>query len=134
MSDQGGSSQGKGSQGEGSQVDPERKYGTIVDINHWKCIFCYKVVRRSIKHSKNVDYSKEKRSHHHRSRKHDKHILIHQMMTITTDPDSVYASTRTRQTMSMVIDTVLVNVQRKDEKTVENESVSKSDPEDSMQN
>ncbi|KAH0859571.1 hypothetical protein HID58_087832 [Brassica napus] len=68
------------------------------------------------------------------SRKHDKHILIHQMMTITTDPDSVYASTRTRQTMSMVIDTVLVNVQRKDEKTVENESVSKSDPEDSMQN
>ncbi|XP_022568821.1 uncharacterized protein LOC106407620 [Brassica napus] len=42
MSDQGGSSQGKGSQGEGSQVDPERKYGTIVDINHWKCIFCYK--------------------------------------------------------------------------------------------
>ncbi|KAF2572043.1 hypothetical protein F2Q70_00005071 [Brassica cretica] len=92
------------------------------------------VVRRSIKHSKNVDYSKEKRSHHHRSRNHDKHILIHQMMTITTDPDSVYASTRTRQTMSMVIDTVLVNVQRKDEKTVENESVSKSDPEDSMQN
>ncbi|CAG7910048.1 unnamed protein product [Brassica rapa] len=62
---------------------------------------------RSIKHSKNVDYSK--RSHHHRSRKHDKHILIHQMMTITTDPDSVDASTRTRQTMSMVIDTVLVN-------------------------
>ena len=56
------------------------------------------------------------------------------MMTITTNPDSVYASTRTRQTMSMVIDTVLVNVQRKDEKTVENESVSKSDPEDSMQN
>ena len=55
-------------------------------------------------------------------------------MTITTDPDSVDASTRTRQTMSMVIDTVLVNVQRKDEKTVENECVSKSDPEDSMQN
>lgn len=24
-------------------MDPERKYGTIVDINHWKCIFCYKV-------------------------------------------------------------------------------------------
>ncbi|KAG5376005.1 hypothetical protein IGI04_040601 [Brassica rapa subsp. trilocularis] len=67
-------------------------------------------IHRSIKHSKNVDYSKVKRSHHHRSRKHDKYILIHHMMTITTDPDSVYASTRTRQTMSMVIDTVLVNV------------------------
>nr|VDC61643.1 unnamed protein product [Brassica rapa] len=41
----GGGSQGGGSQGEGQQVDPGRKYGTIVNnnVNHWKCIFCYKL-------------------------------------------------------------------------------------------
>ncbi|CAN7031734.1 hypothetical protein Bca4012_044803 [Brassica carinata] len=45
MSDTGaGSSQGGGSQGVGQKVDPGRKYGTMVNINvnHWKCIFCYK--------------------------------------------------------------------------------------------
>lgn len=47
---QGGGSQGGGSQGEGQQVDPGRKYGTIVNnnVNHWKCIFCYKVLTAGI--------------------------------------------------------------------------------------
>ncbi|CAN7057732.1 unnamed protein product, partial [Brassica rapa subsp. trilocularis] len=46
----GGGSQGGGSQGEGQQVDPGRKYGTIVNnnVNHWKCIFCYKVLTAGI--------------------------------------------------------------------------------------
>lgn len=51
MSDTGaGSSQGGGSQGVGQQVDPGRKYGTMVNnnVNHWKCIFCYKVLTAGI--------------------------------------------------------------------------------------
>ncbi|CDY20178.1 BnaA01g28240D [Brassica napus] len=46
----GGGSQGGGSQGEGQQVDPGKKYGTIVNnnVNHWKCIFCYKVLTAGI--------------------------------------------------------------------------------------
>ncbi|CAG7874359.1 unnamed protein product, partial [Brassica rapa] len=47
----GGGSQGGGSQGEGQQVDPGRKYGTIVNnnVNHWKCIFCYKLQNYMVK-------------------------------------------------------------------------------------
>ncbi|XP_018436020.1 uncharacterized protein LOC108808357 [Raphanus sativus] len=51
MSDAGaGSSQGGGSQGGGQQVDPRRKYGTMVNnnVNHWKCIFCYKVLTAGV--------------------------------------------------------------------------------------
>ncbi|CAF2230592.1 unnamed protein product [Brassica napus] len=49
-SSHGGSQGGGGSQGEGQQVDPGRKYGTIVNnnANHWKCIFCYKVLTAGV--------------------------------------------------------------------------------------
>lgn len=46
---QGGGSQGGGSQG-GGQADPGRKYGIMVNnnINHWKCIFCNKVLTAGV--------------------------------------------------------------------------------------
>ncbi|CAG7870124.1 unnamed protein product [Brassica rapa] len=44
-----GGSQGGGSQG-GQQADPGRKYGIMVknNINHWKCIFCNKVLTAGV--------------------------------------------------------------------------------------
>ncbi|KAG5376090.1 hypothetical protein IGI04_040686 [Brassica rapa subsp. trilocularis] len=51
MSDAGaGTSRGGSQGGQGQQADPGRKYGIMVNnnINHWKCIFCNKVLTAGV--------------------------------------------------------------------------------------
>ncbi|KAG7537993.1 SWAP/Surp [Arabidopsis suecica] len=95
---------------------------------------------RSSKHSKDVDYSRDKHSHHHRSRKHDRH---------RDSSDDEHHHHRHRSSRRKHEDSSDVEHGhrhksskriKKDEKTLEEESVSKSDqsdlkasPEDNIQ-
>lgn len=85
---------------------------------------------RSSKHNKDVDYSKDKHSHHHRSRKHDKH---------RDSSDDEHRHHRHRSSRRKHEDSSDVEHghrhksskrMKKDEKIVEEETVSKSDQSD----